>query len=105
MSVQTYHAYINQKTEKVVLHTDHLAALAEKESHLMLRNAIITHLEMVITERNERIATLTAERERQAEEIERLWDKVKLYGLDLPDENESLCRGGKERFHWEDSML
>ena len=33
MSVQTYHAYINQKTEKVVLHTDHLAALAEKESH------------------------------------------------------------------------
>ena len=35
-------------------------ALAEKESHLMLRNAIITHLEMVITEREEQIAILEA---------------------------------------------
>uniref|UniRef100_A0A6M3JDR2 Uncharacterized protein n=1 Tax=viral metagenome TaxID=1070528 RepID=A0A6M3JDR2_9ZZZZ len=70
MTIQRYSIGINVEKDDEAdfcFYSDFIAALAEKKSHLMLRNAIITHLEMVITERNEQIATLTRPEQAQPE--------------------------------------
>ena len=66
MTIQRYSIGINVEKDDEAdfcFYSDFIESLAEKESHLMLRNAIITHLEMVITERNGQIAVLTVERD------------------------------------------
>jgi len=75
MTIQRYSIGINVEKDDEAdfcFYSDFIESLAEKESHLMLRNAIITHLEMVITERNDEIATLTAERDLYHEQRDNL---------------------------------